>query len=103
MVGVARYFFDLHDGVSGLDREGFMCRDRQVATYEASRHFKAMVNLDPDWFATGQTWQMDVVDDSGQVTFTLSLSVGMSPNLTCLSMLLRLGRSKPTAGGASLM
>ena len=78
---MARYYFDLHDGFRGLDRQGAECSDQRAARDEADRRFRSMVDVDPDWFATGQTWHMDVIAPSGGRLLTIHYASCAPPNL----------------------
>ena len=68
------FYFDVYDGVSGPDRVGKDCRDREAAAQEAARRAEALLASEGDWFRTGQEWQIGVVDSAGVVVANLSFS-----------------------------
>ena len=61
-----RFYFDVHDGVSGLDSSGAECCDRRDACSEAIRRAERLLAEEPDWFRTCQAWQIEVSESSGK-------------------------------------
>ncbi len=65
------FYFDIHDGMSGLDRVGKICSDREAARQEARRQAELLLASEGDWFRTGQEWQIGVTDSGGSALFNL--------------------------------
>ena len=66
------FYFDVYDGVSGLDRVGKHCLDQEAAGQEAARQAEGLLAQEGDWFRTGQEWQIGVIDSKGAVIFHVS-------------------------------
>ena len=68
-----RYFFDVHDGTSSVDKEGTFCRDVASARREALRTAGAMLS-DAQEMWTGELWTMEVRDEAGVIVVKLTFS-----------------------------
>jgi hypothetical protein len=74
MRDMARYFFDLHDGVEIIDEVGL-----DLATLDHARHHAVMKMAEllmqsPGQFWAGDVWTLTVKDDLGLVLFALNFS-----------------------------
>ena len=69
---MAKFFFDIYDGVSGLDGSGVECRDKEEACREALRRVERLLTEQADWFCTGQEWQVGVSDPWGKALLSIT-------------------------------
>ncbi len=66
-----RYFFDLHDGASYIDRDGIELPDFKAAKVEAGRRAGTILKGAPHQLWDGDEWSVDVRDESGHVLFVM--------------------------------
>lgn len=74
-----RYHFNVYDGVSAPDPEGYELVDWQAARLEAVRLAGELLREDAKRIAIGEDWYMEVTDDTGLVLFRLDFSVMEAP------------------------
>ncbi|MCR0981540.1 DUF6894 family protein [Roseomonas populi] len=74
-----RYFFHLRDGKSLPDRAGTELPDVGAAKLRAVRLAGERLKEDDGAFWKGEEWQMEVVDCTGLVLFTLDFIATESP------------------------
>lgn len=65
------FYFDVYDGLSGLDRVGKDCLDHDAARHEAWCRAERLLADQEDWFRTGQNWQIGIFDNEGASIFIL--------------------------------
>jgi hypothetical protein len=66
-----RYFFNVHDGRSRLDREGTELPDLKTVREEAVRFAAGLLADHSDEFWQGDEWVLEVADEEGLVLFKL--------------------------------
>ena len=76
---VARYSFNIYDGVTIMDDEGTEFRNWEDARLEAIRLCGETLKDHPKRTAIGEDWRMEVTDKWGLVLFRLDFSVVEAP------------------------
>lgn len=74
-----RFHFNVYDGISEPDRKGTDLPDWEEARTQAIRLAGSILKDDTRRFAFGETWRMEVTDETGLVLFRLDFSVVESP------------------------
>jgi len=76
---VARYFFNIYDGVTIKDTEGTEFERWEDARIEAIRLSGEVLKDHPKRLAIGEDWRMEVTDEWGLVLFRLDFHVMEAP------------------------
>ena len=82
MVGaaiVARYFFNVHDGVSGLDEDGVDLPDITTARAEGLSLAGQVIREAAATGCISNDWHLEVKDDTGLTLFRMDFHVAESP------------------------
>jgi hypothetical protein len=70
-----RYFFNVHDGQTILDREGTELADIAEARVDAvDLAGRSIHELGDKFWLTAEDWRLEVADETGKVLFTLTFS-----------------------------
>ena len=70
-----RYYFNVQDGCSGIDREGTELRDVHSARSEALCLAGAIIDDAGRRGDLGQEWRVEVTDDTGLMLFRMDFIV----------------------------
>lgn len=70
-----RYFFHVMDGLAAIDNTGLYLANEGQARLEALRGAGEMLGDESMDLWLGNEWVMSVVDEDGNVLFTLKISV----------------------------
>lgn len=70
-----RFHFNVHDGVTALDRDGAELADWGDARLEAVRLSGAILETDARRIAVGEDWRMEVTDETGLALLRLDFTV----------------------------
>ncbi len=76
-----RYFFDVHDGVSMIDKAGVDLHDLESARIHAITTAGSVLRASAQRFWRGGEWHVVVRDDGGLILFTLTSVAAASPAL----------------------
>lgn len=76
-----RYFFNIIDGYSLIDRDGTELPDLATAKAEAIRTSGQVLRDMGSKFWDGPQWRMEVADDGGQILFTLHFHAQEGPDV----------------------
>ncbi|MGH1572779.1 DUF6894 family protein [Methylobacterium sp. P31] len=76
-----RFYFNIHDGESGLDTEGTELPDWQTARLEAIRLVGQILREDAQSVALGEDWHVEVTDHTGLILFQMTFQVIEAPVL----------------------
>jgi hypothetical protein len=74
-----RYFFDVEDGLSIIDKEGAVFPDLETVRDEALKRTVALLASRRDEFWRGHAWKMIVFDAQRRIQFTLNFMAVSSP------------------------
>lgn len=71
---MARYYFDLHDGVDIIDEDGMEFDSLEDARHHAVMKMAELLMQAPGQFWAGDAWTLKVKDDVGLTLFKLNFS-----------------------------
>lgn len=74
-----RFYFNVHDGKSGLDVIGTELPDWQTARIEAVRLAGEILRDDAPHIVLGDNWRIDVTDPRGLILFQMAILLIDSP------------------------
>jgi hypothetical protein len=77
-----RFYFNVHDGKSGLDIEGTELPSWHAARIEAIRLAGEILRDDAPHIALDDTWRLEVTDHCGLVLFQIAFLLIDSPVLS---------------------
>jgi hypothetical protein len=77
-----RFHFNVHDGVSKLDKKGTVLPDWQAARIEAVRLAGDILKHEAQRVALGEDWRLEVTDHAGLILFQMTFLVVASPAVT---------------------
>lgn len=75
-----RYHFNVHDGVSLPDEDGYELPDLAAAQRCAVKLSGDLLREHGELFWTGEEWRMDVTDERGLILFTLMFVATHAPS-----------------------
>jgi hypothetical protein len=74
-----RFYFNVHDGVSQIDKDGTVLPDWQTARIEAVRLAGEILRDEAYRIALGEDWCIEVTDRKGAIVFRLTIQAVTSP------------------------
>jgi len=74
-----RFHFNIHDGVTAIDRRGRELSGLDEARLEAVRMAGTLMKSEGMRIALGEDWRLEVVDEAGLMLFKFDLFVSSSP------------------------
>lgn len=78
---MARFYFNVRDGMSCLDMEGTELPDWQAARIKAIRLAGQIIWDDAQRIALGEDWHIEVTDGTGLILFQMTFQVIEAPVL----------------------
>ena len=76
-----RFHFNVHDGVSQLDKKGTVLPDREAARIEAIHFAGCILKDETKRVALGEDWRIEVTDHTGLTLFQIAIQLVTSPAL----------------------
>jgi hypothetical protein len=80
-----RYFFNVYDGRSAIDREGIDLPDRDHARREAIRLSGNILYDESQRVSLSEEWHMEVVDEQGLILFRFDFTTTVSAAISASS------------------
>lgn len=74
-----RFYFNVHDGKSGLDTQGTDLPDWRTARIEAIRLAGEILKDEASHIVLGDNWRIDVTDHRGLILFQMAILLIDSP------------------------